>query len=224
MIIAGLAISLSIILKYFTYKAPILLRVGISGIFMLSPWWGVTSAFLFGLFGFEISDVAYFLVMFLPAIVGSVLWITIFSELVYPVKKKKLILIFTVFYVIYGLIIIFSAVINVNGLLGYRTSYLNATYQPIAIFLLILNMSVLFITYSLFIKESLSADAQEIRAKGYFAFLGMTLYATGAMIDLLIPTDIFSLIGRILLTLNTLSFYFCFAMPDWLKRRLAQEK
>ncbi|TFF99300.1 MAG: hypothetical protein EU541_05230, partial [Promethearchaeota archaeon] len=92
-LIISILIGFRILLKYFQYKQKALLTVGLTWIFISSPWWGNAFSFLSILIiGYAFEPFEYLLIQnaFVP--IALMCWVYSLGELTFKKYKYKLII------------------------------------------------------------------------------------------------------------------------------------
>ncbi|TFG02395.1 MAG: hypothetical protein EU539_13135 [Promethearchaeota archaeon] len=218
-------VGLRIILKYFKYKQRELLLVGLTWIFLVSPWYpGSISFIMFLLTGSILTPEAYFIIGTNLWPIAVVLWIIAFTDLVYKKHQKPIILI-SIFYGIMFYIIFYYLLLTAPYLIGYLKGYTDVQY---GLFIVVYAISLLIIelvTGYLFCKASLESENPQIRLKGKFLLTAFVLFAIGAALDTSIPLTLVTLpIVRGFEILSATIFYMGFILPKWTKKLFLKQE
>jgi hypothetical protein len=194
--------------------------VGVTWIFVVSPWFPSSIAFLYYLITqAELTDALYVFLglFFIP--IGVFIWIVAVSYLL-NIKKKDL---FWGLYLILGaafeIFLVFSIITdNLSLIMTERAGIFDVSYSFIVIIYLLINILTVFITGILFARESLYSKNNEVRLKGKFLLLAFTIYLIGALLDGTLQLTAGSLIiTRILIMTSALLFYLGFFFPKFVK-------
>lgn len=221
----SLIVGLRIISKYRSYKNPELLTVGLTWIFLSSPWWPLPITFiLILLFNYALEPMVYLYLMtaFVPA--ALICWIYSFSSLMYSKKKWYIFtpfLIVCAFYMVAYHIFLFIApelIGTHQGGFQYSRSFL---VNGFAVFSLIIT----FITAILFSFKSIRSEDKTVRWKGRFLLIGILAFVLGSILDLFSTGNPFlQTTNRIILTLSAVGYYLGFFLPQRVADVLIKEK
>jgi hypothetical protein len=224
-VILSIAIGLKILSQYFKLKKLIFIKVGVTWILMVSPWFpSVISFFNALVFGFSpgLSNILYFLIgnVFLP--IPLLLWVSALTELIYE-KYKKLILILLIILTLIFYLIFFIQLFLDPSLIGTLVGDIDVKYKSFSFigisYLLIL---VLMVTTGIFFaKQTLHSEKPEIRLKSQFLIIAFVFFVIGVGLDaIIIKTWLTLIVMRALEISSAVCFYFGFILPEWLKKRL----
>ncbi|MFX1444069.1 MAG: hypothetical protein ACFFHV_11690 [Promethearchaeota archaeon] len=220
-VVISLIVGLKILLKYFKLKNKVLITVGLTWIFLSSPWWG--NAISFFIYMFIEQEIDLFWDLFLGNIfipVAVVLWVYSFSELVYPQLKRKLLTIYLIISIPYEILLIMFFFIDIE-IIGSKTARFNTEHNLYPFSYQILAILTALITGILLARESLRSEDKRIQLKGKFLLLGFTSFTVAAIFDAAIPMDpILLAIIRTVLIMSAFEYYLGFLLPDWIADRL----
>jgi hypothetical protein len=164
----------------------------------------------------------------IPAAIIS--WISIYSETIFPQKKKTLIFIYTVFSIIFEIylfyFLFFSASAPVEELIGIIPNPANPMdidYKGFVFVYLLISIITAVGTGIHFSLISMSIKEDSLIVwKGRFLFLAFSLFCFSAVFDALFEINLILLIIiRICLILSVFCFYVGFISPKWLKNILS---
>jgi len=212
-------VGITISSKYFKYKQRAFLFVGIAWIGLCEPWLSSSISFLLAITtGEGLSPEMYAIIgmTFVPISILS--WIIAYADLIMKKHKKLIIIVFVIYGVIFEVCLFYLLSID-PALIVILYDPVDAEYQTIIrVFLLILIITVC-ITGILFARESLKSKNPEIRLKGKLILLAFLLWSIGAILDGLLPLNIYSLtFARTLLISSAIIFYCGFLLPNWVKK------
>lgn len=214
----SILVGLKIAIKYREHKQTTLLYVGFTWMGMSTPWTPSAISFLSVLFTNTIPSAALLLSIgnvFLPIVL--ILWMNAFGELLYKDKKKLLVATFMIAAIAYY-IAFFSMLAIDTELIGSVTGPTDTSYRLFVIVYQLLLLAVIGITGTLFSLKSLRADEPEIKLKGKFLIIAFYAFIIGSVFDVISGINIVILIvGRIILILAAIHFYYGFFLPSWMK-------
>ncbi|MFX1443159.1 MAG: hypothetical protein ACFFHV_07080 [Promethearchaeota archaeon] len=217
-------VAFKIISKYFTYKRPELITVGLMMLFVTSGWWGSALAFImFVVFNLELSDFFYIFISYGFVSLSSIFWLYSFAYLVYPKSKWKILSVWLAISILYTILFIYYILIDPSVLAIRITRFDTETRYFVAGYIL-LSLLISLITQAIFLKGSISSKDKRIRWKGKFIFLGFSIFLIGAVLDSVVPlTSITLLITRILLITSSIVSYIGWIMPERVANWLVKE-
>ncbi|MHA1931579.1 MAG: hypothetical protein ACW96X_03510 [Promethearchaeota archaeon] len=231
-VIISFSIGLIILLKYFKFKNRLYILVGLTWIFLSSPWLPDSASFLrYLFFGTALSAEGYFIIgnVFLP--IALITWIIAYTDMINREKQKlalSLVLILSIIFEVTFFILFFIDI----RLIGSYTTLFSADLGILLIVFQLITMLILLITGLQFAAKSISSGDKEVRLKGKLlrgAFITFTIAALleksarSIMLGVVFqdPTDplltIMLAIVRVLLVLSAFAFYGGFLLPRWIK-------
>ncbi|TFF63610.1 MAG: hypothetical protein EU521_00965 [Promethearchaeota archaeon] len=217
-VIISVAIGLRIILRYVKFKQKVLLLVGLTWLGLVSIWYASSISVLsILLFNQRIPDELFMFIGngFLP--LTSCIWIYAFTELLYHKRQKQLLLIFVAIGLVFEIYFLYYLFTDIS-VLGEIVSPVDASYNlPMTLYQVSL-LVMIIVTGELLARESLRSDKPEIRLKGKFLAIAFPAFVLGAVFEILSDISIVILIvGRLILIISALSFYFGFILPQKIK-------
>ena len=222
----SIILGASITLKYFKYKKRELLLVGITWMFLASPYWPDAINYLMIITtGNELSDALYLLLATVFLAPLHVIWIIAFTDFLYKSKQKVIVLIFLIESVIYEIVLISVFLIDYN-LIGTKTGPFIASFADFISIYFIISILLIFFTGLLFAKESMKSQNKEIKLKGIFLMLAFSFFAVGGIIDIVFadsPSEITIVLARILVIIASFMFYIGFTLPKLIKKIFIKE-
>jgi hypothetical protein len=200
-----------------------LITVGLSYIFVSSAWWGVAVQLIsYGIFSFPITYIPYLLIanIFVPP--GLVCWVYSFSEMVNPYLKKKLLLIYVPFCILWEVLIFIFLFTNPDFVGSFEFPFNSSHGDVIRIFIIIAIFSfVLSGVY--FAMQSMKLEDPEIKWKGRFLFAAWISFCIGALMDALLPLiPVILILTRLILITGAIEYYLGFFLPSKFKEWLLQ--
>lgn len=229
-VVISTIIGLRIVSKYFAHKRRELLLVGFTWILLCEIWWSSAFSFLAALFtGVGFTPELYFTLgnLFVP--VALIFWLTAYTDFLYKTKQKLILLIATITGLIYYFVF-FYFVFNDVAVIGIMFNSVDAEYKLFPLVYLISVLLVFLITGINFARVSIRSDNVEIKLKGKFLLIAVSLFTVGAALDGLKPflfgsiLNVILIINRIILILSSLAFYSGFLLPRWIKELLLKEE
>ena len=213
-IIISIIVGLRILLKYFTFKEKTYITVGLSWIFISSPWWGSGFSFLSIVVIQQILSPTMYLLLgnaFVP--IAIICWIYSFTELAYPHLKKKLLILFLIIYIPYEVYVIYSLIFNPSNIAEIVGTFYSQP-KPIIMIFQVLGVLVAFITGIMVSKNSMKSNDATVNLKGKILLLAFILFTIGAFMDAVIPlTPITLIIVRLILISSSIFYLFGFLLP-----------
>lgn len=219
-VVISFILGLTIILKYFKYKNRQFILVGLTWMFLVSPYWPDAISFVMILtLDIQLPDAIYlFLATFFVAPI-HIAWITVITDFLYKEKQKILVGIMVLQFVIYETILLVLFVMDYNNL-GVKLAPFIAEFNIIIIVYLMTSIVLFLITGLLFVRESLRSENPELELKAKFLLLAYIIFTIGTMIDVLFadsPTQLTITLARICVIIAAFAFYVGFTLPKFVK-------
>lgn len=199
---------------------------------MTTPWWPQAAIFINFLISGVIIEMDFWMIIgvaFLPftVIIGIMAYL-----IVLPIEESKKNPIRIITYtpnIIFEIFLVFAIILqkipewvadhepfNEGGAFVIDWSLYSVPY-----FILSLIVFLIFGIY--FSKLSMEADKPELKLKGKFLFIAFISFATGTMIDFIIPNPIVYLIARLILVSSSIEFYIGLMLPRWISKILIKQ-
>ncbi|MFX0072264.1 MAG: hypothetical protein ACFFAO_14355 [Candidatus Hermodarchaeota archaeon] len=214
-IIISILVGVRILLKYFTFKEKEYITVGLSWIFISSPWWGSGFSFLSILLTQQTLDPVVYLFVgnaFVP--IAILCWIYSFTQLAYPDLTKKLLILFTIIYIPYEIYVIYFLIVDPSNI----AEIIGTFYAQPKLFVMIfqvLAVVVALITGIIFSRNSMKSEDPKVKLKGKILLLAFILFTAGALMDAVLDlTPITLIIARLILITSSIFYLFGFLLPD----------
>jgi hypothetical protein len=223
-IIISLIVGFRIFFKYFSLKEKEYITVGLSWVFLSSPWWGSGFSFLSILLFQQALDPFLYLLLgnaFVP--VAILCWIYSFTQLAYPHLKNKMLILFTIIYIPYEIYVIYSLIVNPSNIAEIIGTFYA---QPRLIIMIyqVLAVLVAFITGIIFSKNSIRVENPKVSLKGKLLLLAFIAFTAGAFMDAVITlTPLTLIIVRLILILSAIFYLLGFLLPDRIAELLLKE-
>jgi hypothetical protein len=213
-------IGIIIISKYFRYKKRVFIMVGLAWIGMVEPWMASVSNFFFTIITGNMFNVQIYLLIGMTFIPLSLFfWFVFITDLMYE-KRQNLILFFIAIYGIFFEIFFLYYIFTDPSVLAELHGVIDIEYKiPIQIYIFsVLLMAI--ITGINFALTSVKSKNAEVRLKGKFLLIAVTLFIIGSVSDtIFLRTILTLLITRLILISASLCFYFGFILPQYIKKR-----
>jgi len=224
-VIITLSIGILIVSKYRKVKHIETITVGLSLIFIASPWWGSSLSFIaYGFFNIEISDTLYLTLGCVFNPVTLFFWLYSFFKFIYPNSIKKMVIIYLVINIPYEIGLIYFIATNIS-IIGRMDSIFNSVFNLYPTLFSIGSLTVLVITGLIFGKKSIKSNNQNVQWKGRFILIAFGTFIFGALTDTLIgENSMLLIIIRVVLVFSAIMFYFGFFLPDRIANLLIKEK
>ncbi|TXT60697.1 MAG: conserved membrane protein of unknown function [Promethearchaeota archaeon] len=200
--------------------------MGLAIILIACPWWPSSLSFLLGLItGSGLSETAYLIVGNVMVPGFQLLFTAALTEIKFKKKERIILIIVAAFNVVFEILLFYFAFDTT-----LRRSQLGELQVPsivdvefrgmLQIYLLATIIYILLV--GIFIaRESLQSEDKEINLKGKFLLIGFICFAIGALMDGILPSSTLTVtLSRIVLIIGSLSFYFGFILPEWLKNQI----
>ncbi|MGV9172608.1 MAG: hypothetical protein ACOC35_08575, partial [Promethearchaeia archaeon] len=165
-VVISFILGITIMAKYRKFKRSQLIFVGITWIFLVSPYWPDAISFLLIIFtGTQLDKGIYFFIANAFIAPLHITWIAVITDFLYKKKQKLIVLLFTVEAIIFETIFLILYFQNI-GNIGTQLSYFYIRWNPIIIGYLLFSILLFLITGILFSRESLKSENKEILLKG----------------------------------------------------------
>ncbi|MFX1313296.1 MAG: hypothetical protein ACFFHD_11880 [Promethearchaeota archaeon] len=218
-IVISLLVGFRILSKYFKFNEKIYLFVGATWIFISEPWWPSGISFLLALTNeVGLPTQIYFLIgnIFTPFVI--VLWLVAFTEFLYTEKRKLILIIFTIYGIIYEILFFVFLFINPD-IIGELNPPVDVNYKSFIMFFLISFLAIVVFTGVLFARLSLQSDNPEVNLKGKMLLVAYFAFTIGALLDLSIPQNALLIIfARLILIISAFFWYGGFILPKWMRK------
>ncbi|MHA1885721.1 MAG: hypothetical protein ACXAAI_03625 [Promethearchaeota archaeon] len=221
----SLLVGIIILTRFFKYKEKIYLLVGITWVLIASPWWPSSLSFLVALSnGIGITPEAYFLIGNLFAPFTIIVWLLAFTEFLYTNKRKLILLVFSIFGLIFEILFLTFLFLDTN-FIGVLNPPVDVNYKSFIMIFLIAFLLIIVVTGFLFANLSLKSDNPEVKLKGKLLIIAYITFSIGALLDSSIPlNEALIIITRLILILSAFCWYGGFIMPRWMKKYLLRKK
>ncbi len=222
-VLISIILGLTIMLKYRQYKTRSLLLVGISLIFLISPYWPDAINFILLVAGNPEIDVALYLFIATAFVAPiHVTWIIAFTDMKYRDKQKTIVLIFVIEAIIYEAILLSTFLLDPTlAAIGSKESTFVVQYSDLIMIYLIISIAMFMITGLLMASDALKSDNKEIQLKGKLLLMGFVTFAIGTMLDVLFaddPSEITIGLARVFVILGLFLLYMGFTLPNFAKK------
>ena len=221
----SLFLGILILLKYFKYKERIYLLVGLVWILISEPWWPSSLSFLIALNnGVGLPSESYFIIGNILVPLATALWLVVFTEFLYTEKRKLILLVFTIYGLIFEIVFFILLFIDPN-LIGNLNPPVDVSYKSFIMVYLLSFLLIVVVSGLFFARLSLKSDDPEVKLKGKLLIGAYITFFIGSLIDSSIPLNSFVIIlTRLLLIVSAFFWYAGFILPRWLKKYLIKQK
>ncbi len=223
-VVISLISGLKILQKYFEHKNKSFISVGLTWIFISTPWWPLPITLITVLlFNYALEPLVYLYLMtaFIP--LALIFWIISFTNLIYPTYKKQIIFPYLVICVFYFIIYHILLFINIEYISVYKGHF---QYQH-SIFIYIFLVFTLFsamITGFLFALKSTKSEDPRIQWKGRFLFLAILFFIIGVFLDTFsFGSVIMQTTARFILIFSAIEYYMGFFLPKKIENWLIKD-
>jgi hypothetical protein len=217
MILVSLVIGIRILSKYFQYKNISLITVGLTWIFLTTPWWGEVISFIsFLLFQQIPSDFFFLLIVNALIHVALFSWIYSYSEILKIKNRKVIQYIFLIILIVWDVIIVILLSMDTTLIGIVEHDDFTASQADFIVILQLFALLTITVTGLHFSYKSLKAPDRKTILKGRFLLAAFLLFLIGAGMDAVIDemTIGILLLTRILLISASISYYFGFFLPE----------
>lgn len=230
-VVISFVLGIKIMLKYRKFKRRQLLLVGITWIFLVSPYWPDAISFLMIVFlNTQLDKAVYFFIAngFIAPL--HITWMVVFTDFLYQNKQKLILFIFALEAVFFESLFLVLYLQDLN-FIGTQISYFYVRWNPIIINYLLISIVLLLATGILFARESLKSENKEIRLKGKFLLGAFIAFTIGTLLDSAfdlteVPAgagELIVVLARSFVIIAAFAFYIGFTLPDIVKKALIQE-
>ena len=223
-VVIAIIVGTMILMKARELERNSLIGVGFTYIFVSSAWWGSVAQFIYySLFPTLMPTEVYLFLsnVFVP--VTLVFWMYGFVVAIAPFKKKILLLLTSVFIIIWEIVLFTLFFTDNMVLIGgiSETNPLDLAFGGIIRYFIIIGVLTFLVTGGYFSYRSMKLDDPEIKWKGLFLLIAWISFALGALLDAMIYlTEITLILTRLLLISSALEYYLGFFLPEKLKKLL----
>lgn len=216
-VIISIFIGLKILFRYFQVNEKTLITVGLTWIFMSSPWWARSISFLTEIFiDKALTPIIYLTltIVFVPLIL--LCWIYSYTNLVLLEHKNKINIVVAIFCAINEIIIVILLIIKPEllGVLGGTEEFYQRSRITYSMIFQIISIITLLGTGIHFAYYSLQSLEPKIKWKGRFLLLAFITFTIGSVLEAAIPLNDKSLIiARFILIMSAIEYYFGFFLP-----------
>jgi hypothetical protein len=212
-------VGLKIASKYIQYKRKTLLYVGIGWIGFATPYYAVSLSFLSVLFtGEPINDFLYFLIAVGIVPIFLLLWMAGFTDLLYNNRQKIILIIYAIFGAVFESIILYALFTDLT-IIGVKEGPVDTEWSNVIVLYFIPLILTVIITGFMLSNESLKSESLDVKLKGKFLLIAFILWTLGEILDLFLDIPI----TRITLMISSITFYFGWIMPEWMKKIFIKE-
>jgi hypothetical protein len=219
-VIISIILGLIIALKYLKHKKIELLLVGITWIFLASPYWSDAIQFITNIFfGISLDPRTYFFLANAFVAPIHITWSYAFTNFLFKKHQKKIMLFFGIEALIFELAFLIVFFTN-PFLIGVQISAFVVEWAIWIQIYLLFSIILLLGTGFLFARSSLKAEDSEIKLKGKFLILAFLTFTIGTMIDVIgaeNPTEITIFLARTFVIISSICFYIGFTLPRFIK-------
>jgi len=220
-ILVSIIVGLLLISKYFKYKERNFLLVGITWIGITTPWLSGTISFpMMIFFGTSLSIEVRFIigVAIIPIIL--VIWLMVFTDLVYRERKKVIVLTYTMICICFE-ITFFILLFTDTSLIGTYTGPFKVDWTPFIELTTLFFIATALVSGILFANKSMKSSNPEIKLKGKILLIAFLSFVAGAILDSVIPINPVGVVfTRLILISSAIEFFFGFFLPEPVKKLL----
>ena len=209
-------VGILLILKYFKSKDKTLLYVGLTWIIIVEAWMPSAVNLIYMLMvpdGLSYQIRALIGNVFLPF--GLILWTLVFTELVFTNYKKLLLILFSIFSIVFEIILFYAIITDISLIIIIPSHDLNMNYKILWVIFQLLFSVITLVSGLAFSWKSIKHDNPEIKLRGKILFIAFISFLIGALLGILdLPVP-----GNIIMITSSIEFYIGYILPDWVKNR-----
>ena len=225
-VIISVLLGILIAFKYLKYKKIDFILVGLTWIFLVSPYWSDAIQFIATtLVGVELNPNLYYFIAnaFIAPI--HIIWIYAIADFLFPRQKKILVSLFSIEAVTFETVFLILFFIN-PALIGDQKSYFVVEWAIWIQIYLLISIALFLITGFLFARQSLKAKTKDLKLKGIFLIIAFLCFTVAAIIDVIgadTPTELTIFLARTFLIISSICFYIGFIMPRFIKEMFIKD-
>jgi len=225
-VIISVLLGILIISKYFKFKKIDFLLVGLTWIFLVSPYWSDAIQFItITIFGTELNPVLYYFIAnaFIAPI--HIVWIYAISDFLFANRKKLLVTLFSIEAVAFEAVFLVLFFLD-PALIGDQKSWFVVEWAIWIQIYLLVSIALFLITGFLFARRSLKSQAKDVKLKGKFLIVAFLCFTIAAVIDVIgaeTPNELTIFLARTFLIISSICFYLGFIMPQFIKGLFIRE-
>jgi len=219
-VIISFILGIIIMTRYKKFKKVEFILVGLTWIFVVSPYWSDAIQFItITFFDYQISTEIYFFIAnaFIAPI--HVVWILALTKLVFRKAAKPLMIIFTTEATIYEIYFLFSFFTDPSQIGTQMSAFVVEWAIWIQVYLLV-SIVLFLVTGFIFASRSLKSQNKELKVKGWFLIFAFIFFTIGTVIDVIgtgSPTQITIFLARTFVIISSVLFYIGFTLPRFIK-------
>ena len=219
-VIISIILGIIIAQKYLKIKKIEFLLVGLTWIFLSSPYWSDAIQFItLTLFNFQLNTAIYFFIAnaFIAPI--HIVWIIALIKFIFHKQKKILLIIFSTEAVVFEVFFLVNFFIDPN-LIGTQLSAFVVEWALWMQIYLLVSIVLFLVTGFIFARQSLKSEKRELSVKGKFLILAIICFTVATLIDVIgaeNPSEITILLARSFLIVSSIFFYIGFTLPRFIK-------
>ncbi|MFX1443635.1 MAG: hypothetical protein ACFFHV_09500 [Promethearchaeota archaeon] len=220
----GILIGGLIASKYAAYKRKELLFVGLSLIFMTTPWLALGITFItMVFFDFVLQDNIYFFIYIAFVAFSSIFWIWAMAILLAPASLKKIVPIYSVVCLTYEIYIIAMLIINPYSIM-HRAGPMEVDAAPIIPLFTLFAAVLALVTMFIFVRNLLKSENVKMVWRGRFLFVSIICLVIALIIVISNTTNIgLILISRILYIAQCFFSYLGWLLPNRVAKLIIKE-
>lgn len=220
-------VGLIIASRYFEYKKPIFIYMGLTWILLVCPWWPSSISVLVALItgnGEGLSLGLYLLIGNFMVPVFYVLLIAGMTELKSKSKQKIAIIISIIIGIAVEIYLFYYFAVDPSQM-GVKRGVVDVEFLGFLRIYLFITIVFIVICGILIAYDSISSENREVKLKGKFLLASILVWAAGTLFDGFVELTVFTLtLIRIILISSSVLFYFAFLLPNWLKKHLIKSQ
>lgn len=219
-VIISIILGIIIAQKYLKVKKIEFLLVGLTWIFLSSPYWSDAIQFItITFFGFQINTAVYFFIAnaFIAPI--HIVWIIALIKFIFHKQKKTILIIFSAEAIIFEIFFLVNFFIDPN-LIGTQMSAFVVEWALWMQIYLLVSIVLFLLTGFIFARQSLKSENRELSVKGWFLIFAIICFTVATLIDVIgaeAPTEITIFFARTFLIVSSIFFYIGFTLPRFIK-------
>ncbi len=214
-------VGLIIASRYFEYKKPIFIYMGLTWILLVCPWWPSSISVLVALITGNNEGLSlglYLLIGNLMVPMFNILLVASLTELKFKSKQKIAIIISIIIGIVVEIYLFYYFIVDPSQM-GVKYGVVDVEFKGFLRIYLLLTIAFIVICGILIAHDSISSDNPEVKLKGKFLLASILVWAAGTIFDGFVELTVITLtIIRIVLISSSVLFYLAFLLPKWLKK------
>ena len=219
-------VGLIVAFKYFKYKKPIFLYMGLTWVLIVSPWWASSVSILVAITTSNDEGLSLGMYLLVGNIMMPLYMIFIVASITEFTNKdwQRIGFIITLIIgILFEIYLCYFLFVNPSEM-GTKKGVVDIEFSGFLRLYLIINIFLALIAGIVIARISHRSENPEVRLKGGFILIATLIWVVGAIFDGFLTLNVLTLtIIRLVLISSSIFFYFGFFTPNWLKNHFIKE-